>query len=51
MELALRWIGEGRIDVKTLTAHRLALADIDTAVTAHIAAPDRTLGTLLIMPD
>jgi threonine dehydrogenase-like Zn-dependent dehydrogenase len=49
MALALRWMSEGRLDVLGLTTHKLPLADIDVAVTAHIEAPDKTMGTVLVM--
>ena len=48
MELALRLMSEGKLNVKCLTTHRLPLAEIDTAVTAHIEDPNNTLGTLLL---
>ncbi len=49
MALALRWMSEGKLDVTCLTTHKVPLASIDEAVTAHITAPDRTLGTVLVM--
>ena len=49
MELALRFISEGKIDVKTLTTHRVPLRDIDVVVGAHIENPNATLGTILLM--
>jgi len=49
MALALRWMSEGKLDVKSLTTHTLPLGDIDEAVTAHVSAPDKTLGTVLVM--
>ncbi len=49
MELALRLIAEGRLDVTGLTTHKIPLEDIDEAVTAHIDDPDGTLGTILAM--
>jgi len=50
MKLALRWMSEGKLDVQGLTSHKVPLADIDVAVSAHIDAPDKTMGTVLIMP-
>ena len=49
MELALRFISEGKIDVKKLTTHRVPLRDIDVVVGAHIENPNATLGTILLM--
>jgi threonine dehydrogenase-like Zn-dependent dehydrogenase len=49
MELALRFISEGKIDVKKLTTHRVPLRDIDDVVAAHIENPNATLGTVLLM--
>jgi threonine dehydrogenase-like Zn-dependent dehydrogenase len=49
MELALRFISEGKIDVKKLTTHRVPLRDIDDVVAAHIENPNATLGTILLM--
>jgi len=48
MELALRYMDEGRLDVDVLTTHRLPLERIDEAVSAHIEHPDQTLGTILL---
>lgn len=50
MELVLRLMSEGRLDVKGLTTHKLPLDRIDEAVSAHIEHPDQTLGTVLLMP-
>lgn len=47
MALVLRLMSEGRLDVKPLITHRLPLAEIDEAVTAHLEHPDATLGTVL----
>ena len=49
MELVLRLMSEGRLDVKTLITHKLPLERIDEAVTAHIESPNSTLGTVLLM--
>jgi threonine dehydrogenase-like Zn-dependent dehydrogenase len=49
MDLALRLMSEGRLDVRSLITHRLPLAKIEEAVTAHIEKPDSTLGTVLVM--
>lgn len=49
MKLILRLMSEGRLDVKSLITHKLPLAKIDEAVTAHIEAPNATLGTVLLM--
>ncbi len=51
MEYVLRLMSEGKLDVSSLTTHKVPLTDIDDAVTAHIEAPNATLGTLLVMPD
>ena len=48
MELALRYMAEGRLDVDVLTTHRIPLDRIDEAVTAHVGHPDQTLGTILL---
>ena len=48
MELALRYMSEGKLNVKCLTSHRLPLDQIDVAVTAHIEHPNSTLGTILL---
>lgn len=49
MEFALRLMSEGKLDVKSLITHKLPLAQIDEAVTAHIENPNATLGTVLLM--
>lgn len=49
LQLALRWMSEGKLDVKSLTSHRVPLQEIDTAVSAHLDSPDRTMGTVLVM--
>lgn len=51
MELALRWMSEGRLDVASLTTHKVPLEEIDEAVSAHIERPEATLGTVLVMTD
>jgi len=51
MEFVLRLMSEGKLDVDALTTHKVLLADIDEVVTAHIEAPDSTLGTLLVMDE
>lgn len=48
LQLALRLMSEGKINVEALTTHRLSLQDIDVAVTAHIENPNATLGTVLL---
>jgi threonine dehydrogenase-like Zn-dependent dehydrogenase len=50
MEYALRLMAEGKLQLKPLTTHRLPLARIDEAVSAHIEAPNAALGTVLVMP-
>ena len=49
MEYVLRLMSEAKLDVKSLITHKLPLARIDEAVTAHIENPDATLGTVLLM--
>jgi len=51
LEYVLRLMSEGKLDVDTLTTHKVPLADIDEVVSAHIEAPESTLGTLLVMPE
>lgn len=48
MQLALRLISEGKLNVKCLTTHRLPLEQIDTEVDAHIEHANSTLGTILL---
>jgi len=50
MQLVLRLVSEGRLDVDSLTTHIVPLDQIDDVVTAHIERPDAALGTLLRMP-
>ena len=49
MTCVLRLISEQKLDVKSLITHRLPLAKIDDAITAHVENPDATLGTVLLM--
>jgi len=49
MELALRLMAEGKLDVNALTTHKVPLEDIDEVVSAHIENPGATLGTILVM--
>jgi threonine dehydrogenase-like Zn-dependent dehydrogenase len=49
MEYVLRLISDGKLNVQCLITHRIPLARIDEAVTAHIEKPDATLGTILVM--
>ena len=49
MALVLRLIAEGRLKVKPLTTQRFPLDRIDQAVDAHLNAPARTLGTVILM--
>ncbi len=48
LELVLRLISEGRLDVRALTTHTVPVERIDEVVTAHIEAPDTALGTVLL---
>ena len=48
-ELMLKLIGRGDLKIKPLTTHRLPLAKIDEAVSAHIESPNKTLGTVLVI--
>ena len=50
MEFALRLMSEGKLDVTSLTTHKVPLSDIDEVVSAHIENPGATLGTVLVMP-
>lgn len=49
MECVLRWMSEGKLNVKCLTTHRVPLARIDELVTAHLENQNATLGTVLLM--
>ncbi len=49
MELALRLMAEGKLDVNAFTTHKVPLEDIDEVVSAHIENPGATLGTILVM--
>jgi threonine dehydrogenase-like Zn-dependent dehydrogenase len=49
MDLVMRLMAEKRLRIDPLTTHRLGLAKIDDAVTAHIERPSKTLGTVLLM--
>ena len=48
-ELSLNLIARGDLNVKTLTTHKLPIARIDDAISAHLDEPQRTLGTVLTM--
>ncbi len=48
MEFVLRLMSEGKLDVKSLITHRLAIEDINEAINAHLEHPDSTLGTVLL---
>ena len=51
MVLVLRLMAEGRIKTGPLTSHRLPLTRIDEAVSLHLDAPHKTLGTVLLMDE
>ena len=48
MELALRYMSEGKFNVKCLTSHRFTLDKINDAIDAHINNPNSTLGTIIL---
>lgn len=48
MELALRYMSEGKFNVKCLTSHRFSLDQIGDAIDAHINNPNSTLGTIIL---
>ena len=51
VELCLRLIGEGRLDVDSLTTHTVPLLNVDEGTSALLSDPDSVLGVVLAMPD
>jgi len=49
LELIMRLIGEGRLNVDCLTTHTIPLADVEAAVAAILDAPDEILGVVFTM--
>ena len=48
LELCMRLIGEGKLNVDALTTHRIPLADVDEGVSAIVGDPDGILGVVLV---
>jgi threonine dehydrogenase-like Zn-dependent dehydrogenase len=51
LELALRLIGEGKLDVDALTTHRLPFSDIDKEIPRLLKKADALLGVVFEMGD
>jgi threonine dehydrogenase-like Zn-dependent dehydrogenase len=49
LELVMRLIAEGKLDVDLLTTHTIPLADVDARISAIIGDPDRILGVVFEM--
>lgn len=49
LELVIGLIGQGRLQVKPLTTHRLKIEEVDRAIGVHIDTPNEVLGTILLM--
>ncbi len=49
LELCMRLIAEGRLDVDCLTTHVMPLRDVETAIPAILDDPDRILGVVFRM--
>jgi threonine dehydrogenase-like Zn-dependent dehydrogenase len=49
LELAMRLIAEGRLDVDCLTTHTIPLAEVDERISAIIGDPDSILGVVFEM--
>lgn len=49
LELVIRLISEKRLNVQSLTTHRLPIEQIEQAISLHIDQPDSVLGTILLM--
>ena len=49
LELCVRLIAEGRLDVDALTTHTIPLADVESGIAAIIDSPDEILGVVLEM--
>jgi len=49
LELCMRLIAEGRLDVDCLTTHTIPLTDADAGIEAIIDAPDDILGVVFTM--
>lgn len=48
MELVLRLMSEGKLDVRGLITHRVPLEKIDDVINVHVDHPERALGTVLL---
>ena len=46
LELCMRLIGEGRLDVDCLTTHTIPFDDVDAQITAALESPDDMLGVV-----
>ncbi|MDK2971385.1 MAG: hypothetical protein PWP23_1140 [Candidatus Sumerlaeota bacterium] len=51
LELAIRLIAEGRINVRQLTTHRIPFANAETEIDRILDAPDEILGVVFEMKD
>jgi len=49
LELTLRLIGEGKLDVNALTTHAVALSNLDTSIQSLLQHSDRVLGVIIDM--
>ena len=49
LELCMRWIAEGKLDVNALTTHTIPLDNVDEGVSEIIAEPDSILGVVFHM--
>lgn len=49
LELAMRLISEGRLDVDCLTTHTITLEDVESGIAAIVDDPDSILGVVFEM--
>lgn len=49
LELVIRLISEGRLDVDCLTTHTIPLTEVEAGVSAIVGEPDRILGVVFAM--
>ncbi|KKL25763.1 hypothetical protein LCGC14_2402060, partial [marine sediment metagenome] len=50
LQLAIRLMGEGRLDVDCLTTHTICLPDVEAGISTVIDKPDEALGVIFEMP-